>query len=55
MDGEQTYGEGLGVDEKLDVTLQYVLAVQKADCIVDCIKSSVASMLREGILLPSLV
>lgn len=50
MHGEQTCGEELGMDEKLDVTQQYVLVVQKADCILGCIKSNRASRLREGIL-----
>jgi len=38
------------VNEKLDVTQQCVLAAQVANCILGCIKSSVASREREGIL-----
>jgi len=41
---------GLLVDKKLDTTQQCVLAAQKANCILGCIKSSVASRAREGIL-----
>ncbi|KAJ7408900.1 hypothetical protein BTVI_58275 [Pitangus sulphuratus] len=38
------------MDEWLDMTRQCALAAQKATCILGCIKSSMASMLREGIL-----
>jgi len=41
---------GLLVDEKLNVTQRCVLTAQKANCIPGCIKSSVASRAREGIL-----
>ena len=41
---------GILMDEKLDVTRQYVLTDQKANHILGYIKSSKASTLREGIL-----
>jgi len=40
---------GVLVDEKLSMTWQHALTAQKANCILGCIKSSVASRLREEI------
>lgn len=37
-------------DEKLDMTQQHVLEALKANCILGCIKSSVASRVRDMIL-----
>ncbi|KAJ7419365.1 rna-directed dna polymerase from mobile element jockey-like [Willisornis vidua] len=41
---------GILVVERLDMSQQSVLAAQKANCILGCIKSSVASRLRKAIL-----
>jgi len=38
------------VDKKLNMTPQHALTVQKANCILGCIKSPVANRSREGIL-----
>jgi len=38
------------MDEKLDTSQQCVLAAQKANSIMGCTKSSIASRSREGIL-----
>jgi len=40
---------GVLMDEKLDISQQSVLAAQKANCILACIKTSTASRFREMI------
>ena len=43
-------GFEMSVDERLSMSWHCVLAAQKANCILDCIKRSMSSRLREVIL-----
>lgn len=54
--GSSPIEEDLGrlLNEKLNMSRQHVLAVQKANCFLSCIKRSVISRDREGICPPVL-
>ena len=49
--GEQPRGKGSVVDGKVNMSQQYALAAKKASCVLGCIGHSIASRLREVIVL----